>query len=69
MEVDVDDVEAHVAGPGDAADGVEVRAVVVHERSGAVEDALHLLDALVEQPESRGVREHQPGGRFVDLAA
>ncbi len=65
----MDDVEAHVAGPDDAADGVEVRAVVVHERSGAVEDALHLLDALVEQPERRGVREHQPGGRLVDLAA
>ena len=65
----MDDVEPHVAGSGDAADGVEVRAVVVHERAGAVEDPLDLLDPLVEQAERRGVREHQARGRFVDLAA
>ena len=30
---------------------------------------VHFLDALVEQPERRRVREHQAGGRLVDLAA
>ena len=65
----MDDVEAHVAGPRDPADGVQVRAVVVHERAGAVEDPRDLLDALVEEPERRGVREHEPGGRLVDLGA
>ena len=69
MQVDVDDVEAHVARPRDPADGVEVRAVVVHERAGAVEDLLDLLDVLVEEPERRRVREHQRRGVLVDLAA
>ena len=69
VQVDVDDVEAHVAGPRDAAHGVEVRAVVVHERAGAVEDPLDLLDVLVEQAERRRVREHERRGVLVDLAA
>ena len=69
MQVDVDDVEAHVAGPRDPADGVEVRAVVVHERAGAVEDPLDLLDVLVEQAERGRVREHERRGVLVDLAA
>ena len=62
VQVDVDDVEAHVAGPRDPADGVQVRAVVVHERAGAVEDPLDLLDVLVEEAERRRVRQHQARG-------
>ena len=69
VQVVVDDVEAHVAGPRDPADGVEVRAVVVHERADTVEDPRDLLDALVEEPERRRVREHEPRGRLVDLRA
>ena len=65
----MDDVEAHVAGPRDPADRVQVRAVVVHERAGAVEDRGDLLDVLVEEPERRGVGQHQAGGVLVDLAA
>ena len=49
-------------GPRDPADGVEVRAVVVQERAGLVEDPRDLVDVLVEEPERRRVREHQPGG-------
>src|SRR5438034_7847380 len=69
VQVDVDDVEAHVAGSRDPAHGVQVRAVVVHERAGAVEDALDLLDVLVEETEGRRVGEHQSGRVLVDLAA
>ncbi len=65
----MDDVEAHVARSRDPADGVQVRAVVVHEGADAVEDALDLLDVLVEEPERRGVRQHQPGRLLVDLRA
>ena len=49
MQIDVDDVEAHVAGTRDAAHGVQVRAVVVEERAGLVEDRGNLLDVLVEE--------------------
>ncbi len=69
VQVDVDDVEAHVAGPHDPADRVQVGAVVVHERARAVEDALDLLDPLVEESERRRVREHQRRRLAVHLAA
>jgi hypothetical protein len=69
VQVDVDDVEAHVSGPRDPADGVEVRAVVVHEGAGAVEDPRNLFDPLVEQAERRRVGEHEAGRRLVDLGS
>ncbi len=50
-------------------DGVEVRAVVVEERAGVVEDPRDLLDALVEEAERRRVREHEPRRPLVHLAA
>ena len=69
MQVVVDDVEAHVAGPRDPADRVQVGAVVVEERARVVEDPRDLDDPLVEQPERRRVGQHQPGGALVDLRA
>ena len=69
MQVEVDDVEAHVARPGDAADGVQVGPVVVQERAGLVEDLCDLIDVLVEQAERRGIRQHQSGGVVVDHLA
>ena len=65
----MDDVEAHVAGARDPDDRVEVRAVVVEERAGVVEDPRDLLDPLVEEAERRGVREHQAGRPLVHLGA
>ena len=65
----MDDVEAHVAGPGDPADRVQVRAVVVEERAGVVEDLRDLGDVLVEEAERRRVREHEAGRPPVDLRA
>ena len=67
VQVVVDDVEAHVSGPGDPHDRVEIRTVVVEERAGVVEDPRHLLDPLVEQAERGRVREHEPGRPLVHL--
>ena len=50
-------------------DRVQVRAVVVEERAGVVEDPRDLLDALVEEAERRRVREHEPGRPLVHLRA
>ena len=69
VQVVVDDVEAHVARPRPADDRVQVRAVVVQERARVVEDRRDLLDALVEEPERRRVREHEPGCPLVHLPA
>ena len=69
VQVVVDDVEAHVAGPRDPADGVQIGAVVVEERPSVVEDVGDLRDPLLEQAERRWVGQHQPGRRRADLGA
>ena len=69
MQVEVNDVEAEIAWSRDAADRVQVRAVVVHEGAGLVEDAGDLLDPLVEQTERGRIGQHQPGGLGADLSA
>ena len=63
MQVHVDDVEAHVAGPHLAEDGVEVRAVVVEQPARLVHLARDLDDAPLEDAERARVRQHDAGGR------
>ena len=62
MQVEVHDVDAEVARPGDPEDGVEVGAVVVDQTARLVDGRDDLLDVLVPQPEGVGVGDHQPGG-------
>ncbi len=61
VQVEVDDVEAHVAGAREAHHGVEVGAVVVERRADAVDDLGDLGDVRVEQAERVGVGQHQAG--------
>ena len=61
VQVEVHDVEAHVARPRDAHHRVEVGAVVVERGAHVVHDARDLADVAVEQPERVRVREHQAG--------
>ena len=69
VEVDVDDVEAHVPWPGAAHDRVQIGAVVVEGAAGVVHDRGDLLDVLVEQAERVRVGEHQAGGVVAGLRA
>ena len=69
VEVEVDDVEAHVAGPGDPHHRVEVGAVVVERRADPVHDPRDLLDVGVEQAERVRVGQHQAGDVGVGLRA
>ena len=69
VQVEVDDVEAHVARAGDPHHRVQVRAVVVERRARVVHDARDLLDVPVEQPERVRVREHQAGHVVARLLA
>ena len=52
----------------DAADRVQVRAVVVEERAGVVEDLRDLLDVLVEEAERGGFVSMSPAVRSSTLA-
>ena len=67
VQVDVDDVEAHVAGPRVAHDGVEVGAVVVEGAARLVDQPGDLGDVLVEDAERVRVGQHQAGDVVVDL--
>ena len=69
VQVEVDDVEAHVARARDAHHGVEVRAVVVERRADVVHDLRDLLDVRVEDAERVRVGEHQAGDVVVGLRA
>ena len=69
VQVEVDDVEPHVARAADPHDRVEVRPVVVERGADAVDDPLDLLDPGLEQPERRGVGEHQARDVVARLGA
>ena len=61
VEVDVHDVEAEVAGLHLADDGVEVRAVAVHQGAVAVYHLGDLDDVAVEEAEGAGLGDHEGG--------
>ena len=69
VQVEVDDVEAHVAGPRDPHHRVQVRAVVVERAADVVHDRRDLADVAVEQAERVRVREHQAGDVLGRLLA
>src|SRR2546428_822545 len=59
VEIEMDDVEVHLPGGRAAQDRVEVRAVVVEEAAGIVDDLSNLEHVLLEDPEGVRVREHE----------
>ena len=74
----MDDVEAHVPGPGHAQDGVEVGAVVVQQAADLVHRRRDRGNVLLEEPKRVGVGQHDarhvpiqagPEGLEVDQAA
>ena len=69
VQVEVDDVEAHVARARAPHHRVEVRAVVVERRARVVDERGDLLDVRVEQPERVRVGEHQAGDVVARLGA
>ena len=58
VQVEVHDVEAHVAGAHDTEDRVQVRAVVVEQAADLVDGRGDRVDLLFEEPERVRVREH-----------
>ena len=69
MQVELAQVEARVAGPGDAEDPVRVGLVVVAQAAGVVDDPDDLVDVGVEQPRVLGIGDHQPGRALGDRLA
>jgi hypothetical protein len=69
VQVEVNDVEAHVPRPADAHDRVEVGAVVVEHGADAVHDLRYLLDMRLEEPQRRGIGQHETGHLFSGLGA
>ena len=61
MQIHVHRVEAHIARPADAHEGVEVGAVVVQHRTGRVHHFRYIQDLPLEQAQGVGVCQHQGG--------
>ncbi len=65
----MNDVEPHVAGSADPHDRVEVGAVVVKRRANVMHGLCDLFDVALEQPQRRGVCQHQARHIGVDVTA
>ena len=65
VQVEVHRVEAHQSGRGDAEDGVEVGAVVVHLTASLVNDFTGCLDVGFKQTQRVGVGDHHRRRGFV----
>ena len=61
MQIDVHSVDAQVAGPHLADDGVEVGAVAVEVAAGLVQGVRDLDDVPLEQAAGIGVGQHDRG--------
>ena len=62
VQVQVDAVEAHVAGPGHAHDGVQVGTVVIAQTAGLVDNTGDLQNVGIKNTHSVGVGQHQARG-------
>src|SRR5437867_866155 len=62
VEVQVNDVETHIAGPRLAEESVHVRPVIIHQASGVVDRLRYLDDLPLKEAEGVWNREHHPRG-------
>ncbi len=62
VQIHVNDVESHGARTHLAENRVEVRAVVIQQAAGLVDQLGNLLDATLEHAERRRIGEHDAGG-------
>ncbi len=69
VEIEVDDIEAHVTRPEAADEGVEVRTIVVGEAAGLVDQLADLPDVALEEPEGVRVGQHDAGDVVAQEAA
>ncbi len=67
VQVHVDHVEAHVARPHLAQNGVEIRAVVVQQTARIADDVVDLDDVALEHAQRRRIRQHDARRLLADL--
>ena len=60
MQVEVDNVEAHIAGAGNAHNGVQVGAVVIAQAACLMDDVRNFKNVAVKKADGVRVRQHQP---------
>ena len=59
VQVEMHDIDAKIAGAGDAGEGVHVRAIHVEKRAFGVQDFGNFRHALFEDAERRGIGDHE----------
>src|SRR5688500_560936 len=65
MQVKVHHVKAQITGPDDTKQGVEIRAITVHQTTTTMNQLDHLFDVLIEETERVRVGEHHADDGIV----
>src|SRR5687767_9368080 len=65
MQVKVHHVKAQITGPDDTKQGVEIRAITVHQTTTTMNQLDHLFDVLIEETERVRVGEHHTDHTIV----
>jgi hypothetical protein len=70
MQIEVDDVNPHVAWPRHTDERIHVGAVHVNQPASLVHNPANLLDVCLKEPERVWICQHQPGNvaPFTKLA-
>ena len=61
MQVEVNDVDSHIARPRHADEGIHVCPIHINEPTRLVHNLANLLDVRLKEPERVGIRKHEPG--------
>ena len=67
VQVDVQDIEAQVAGSADAQQRVQVGAIAINQPASSMYHLDHLLDVLFEETQRVGIGQHQSCQRVITL--
>ena len=65
VQVEVHQVEAQVARADDAEQGVQIRAVAIHQAAAAMHQLNHLFDVLIKETQCVRVGEHHADDRVI----
>ena len=65
MQIQMDNVKAHIARTRNAHDRVQIRAVVINQTAGVVNDFCDFQNIFFKQAQCVGIRQHQRRGRFI----
>ena len=65
MQVELDDIEAHVPWARDANEGIQIGPIAIYQPTFAMHDIAHRLNVFFEDPQRIGIGGHEGGDILV----